>query len=112
MNIERLTKDIGKMCAKIFFNKEEKSSDKVDINQMSSTDIFQIFLRRLYYEENYNKAENLIFDELQKNNSTEIHIIATDFYNLLLKKSDEELRRSNFSREEIYQGLEDIKRFK
>ncbi len=29
-----------------------------------------------------------------------------------LKKSDEELNEGNFSREEIYQGLDDIKRFK
>lgn len=34
-----------------------------------------------------------------------------EFYNALLQKSDEELNESNFSREEIYQGLDDIKKF-
>ncbi|WP_242950686.1 DUF6483 family protein [Clostridium grantii] len=33
------------------------------------------------------------------------------FYNLLLKKSHDELYKNNFSRSEIYQGLEAIKSF-
>lgn len=112
MDIERLTKGIGKICAKVFFNREEKSSDKIDIEQMSSTDIFKIMFNSLYNKGNYNKAENIVFYELEKNNSPELYEIAFDFYNLLLKKSDEELLKSNFSKEEIYQGLEDIKKLK
>lgn len=112
MNIERLTKDIGKMCAKIFCNKEEKNSDKIDIEQMSSTDIFKIMFKSLYNKGKYNEAENLIFLELEKNYSPELYDIALNFYDLLLKKSDDQLIKNNFSREEIYQGLEDIKKLK
>jgi len=98
------------MTAKILLNKEEKSSVKIELDQMSRTDIIPILLKRLVYEGEYNKAENIIFDELNKNNSHEMYLVAVDFYNLLLEKSDEELANDNFSREEIYQGLEDVKK--
>jgi len=99
------------MAAKILLNKEEKDSVKIELDQISSTDIIPILLKRLVYEGEYNKAENILFDELNKNNSYEMYLIAVDFYNLLLEKSDEELEKGKFSREEIYQGLEDIKKF-
>ncbi|MBC2581405.1 DUF6483 family protein [Clostridium sp. DJ247] len=67
MDIEKLTRGIGKIGAKILFNKEEKSSDKIDLNQMSSTDIVPAILKRLVYEGEYNKAENMLFNELNKN---------------------------------------------
>jgi len=98
------------MTAKILLNKEEKSSVKIELDQMSGTDIIPILLKRLVYEGQYNKAENIIFEELNKNNSYEMYLVAVDFYNLLLEKSDEELANDNFSREEIYQGLEDVKK--
>lgn len=65
MDIERLTKSIGKMGAKVLFNKEEKSSHRIDVEQMSSTDIFKIMFKSLYNKGNYNEAENLIFYELE-----------------------------------------------
>lgn len=37
--------------------------------------------------------------------------IGKDFYNMLLLKSDEDLTKANFSREEIFQGLNDMKKF-
>ncbi len=110
--IEDLIKGLGKIGAKGLFNKEEKSSEIININQMGSIGIFKVVLKSLYNKGNYNEAENLIFHELEKNNSPEIYEAACTFYNLLLKKSDEELLKNNFSKEEIYQGLEDIKKFK
>lgn len=109
MNLEELFKNLGKVGAKLFFNKEEKTSEKINLNQINSTNILPILLKRLVYEGEYNKAENILFNELNSNSSDEIRKIAIDFYNLLLQKSDEELNSRNFSRQEIYQGLEDIK---
>lgn len=59
------------------------------------------------------RAEIAIYMIAQKkNNSPEIYEIAFDFYNSLLKKSDEELLKNNFSREEVYQGFRDMKKLK
>lgn len=110
--VEKLMKDIGKICAKIFVNKEEKCSEKINIDQMDSVDIFKIVLNKSFHEGDYNKAENLIFNELENNNSPEVYEVAMEFYNELLKKSDEHLNRSDFTRNEIYQGLKDIQKFR
>lgn len=42
MDLERLVKDIGKIGAKVLFNKKEKSSEMINLNQISSTDILKI----------------------------------------------------------------------
>jgi len=112
MDIEKLIEEFGMAFAKIIFNKEEKKSEKINIDQMSSTDIFNIIFNKSFHKGNYNRAENLIFNELENNNSTEVYEVAIEFYNSLLKKSDEELNKRNFPRKEIYQGLNDIQRFK
>lgn len=112
MDIEKLIKEIGKSIGKIICNKKEENNEKINIEQMSPIDIFKIILTKVVHEGDYNKAEDLIFDELEKNNSQEVYEIAIDFYNSLIKKSDEFLRKSNFPREEVYQGLKDIEKFK
>lgn len=111
MDIEKLIRRFGKALGKIVFNKKEKSSEKINMYQMSSIDIFKIIFSKLFHEGNYNKAEDLIFHEFEKNNSPEVYEVAIEFYSSLLKKSDEELDKSNFPRKEIYRGLEDIKKY-
>ncbi|OOO62081.1 DUF6483 family protein [Clostridium tepidum] len=108
MGIKKSLDDLGKLFGKTVL-KDEKEIDNAKIN---STDLFKIILNKLFYEGNYDKAEDLIFEELEKNNSPEVYEIAVKFYTTLLKKSDEELNEGNFSREEIFQGLNDIKMFK
>lgn len=111
MNLEKLAQGFGKAIGKWAFNKKEDSAERININQMGPTDLFKISFNKLFHSGDYNKAENLIFNELENNNSPEVYEIAVNFYNSLLEKSDEELNNSNFKREEIYQGLNDIKKF-
>ncbi|MEW9094644.1 MAG: DUF6483 family protein [Clostridiaceae bacterium] len=105
-------KEFAKEFGKTMLNKKEESSKEFNIDQMSSKDMFKIIFNKLFHEGNYNKAEDLIFNELENNNSPEVYEIAMEFYNSLLKKSDEELNKSNFPRKEVYRRLEDIKKFK
>lgn len=109
MNIERLITELAKNVAKTVLDKQEESSEKINLNDIGSGDLLKIIIKRLVNDGNYNKAENILFEELSKSNSQEIYQIALDFYSLLLEKSDDELKKGNFSREEVYQGLEDIK---
>lgn len=92
--------------------KKDKNVKMVDINEVGTVNIFKIMIKKLVNEENFNKAEDLIFEELENNNSPEVYEIATEFYNSLMKKSDEALEKSDFTREEVYKGLEDIQKFK
>lgn len=109
MNIERMIENLARNIAKTVLNKKEKSSEKINLNQLGTTDILQIMLNHLVHEGNYNKAEDILFEELRKKSSEEIYKIAIEFYNSLLEKSDKELQEGNFTRAEIYQGLEDVK---
>ncbi|MGJ0907303.1 DUF6483 family protein [Clostridium botulinum] len=108
MSIKKSIDDLGKLFGKTILENDKN----IDTEKIGSTDLFKIILNKLFYEGNYDKAEDLIFQELEKNDSPEIYEIAVEFYNALLKKSDEELNGGNFARDEIYQGLDDIKKFK
>lgn len=57
-------------------------------------------------EKNLNKAEDLIFENLEENK--EYAIIAVEFYSKINRLSDDELKDSDFSREEIYEGILDV----
>ncbi|MCM0650298.1 DUF6483 family protein [Clostridium swellfunianum] len=110
MNIEKLINELAKNVSKAILNKEDESSETINLNDIGSEDILKIILKRLVYAGEFNNAEDILFEEISKNNSQEIYEIALDFYNLLLEKSDKELEEGNFTRSEIYQGLEDIKK--
>ncbi|WP_434302252.1 DUF6483 family protein [Clostridium botulinum] len=108
MSIKKSIDDLGKLFGKTILENDKN----IDTEKIGSTDLFKIILNKLFHEGNYDKAEDLIFGELEKNDSPEVYEIAVEFYNALLQKSNEELNEGNFSRDEIYQGLDDIKRFK
>lgn len=110
MNIEKLINELAKNITKTVLNKEDESSEQINLNDIGSGDILQIILKRLVNDGEYNKAENTLFEAMNKNNSQETYQVAVNFYNLLLEKSDEELEKGNFTREEAYQGLEDIRK--
>lgn len=108
--ILRIAESIGKLAAKVFLNKEGKEFENINIESMSEKDILPILLKRLVLQGKYNEAENILFEELYKNPSKDLIIIGKYFYDMLLLKSDEELVKANFSREEIFQGLKDIEK--
>lgn len=108
--ILRLTESVGKFAAKILFHKEPEEMESIALDSISRENIIPILVKRLTYDGKYNEAENIIFEELNKNPSEEIYDIAKMFYNTLLAKSDQELEKANFSREEVYLGLSDVER--
>ncbi|MDF2881788.1 MAG: hypothetical protein K0R54_2345 [Clostridiaceae bacterium] len=107
MDIEKLFTEFAKNMAKTVLNKKEEST-QINLDNIGSTDILEIIMKRLVHDGDYNRAENMLFEEINKNHSKKLYNIALDFYNLLLEKSDKELKVGNFTREEIYQGLQDL----
>jgi hypothetical protein len=108
MNLEELFKNLGKAGGKFLLNKEEKENDVINLDQISSSNILPGVLKRLVHEGEFNKAENVLFKEWNEDGSEEMYDIAVDFYGLLQGKTDEELNRGDFSREEIFQGLKEV----
>lgn len=110
INIEKLINELAKNVSKSMLNKKEESSEAIDLKSIGAGDILQIILKRFINDGEYSKAENLIFEAIHTNKTEEVYSIAMDFYDLLLQKSEEELKAGNFSREEINQGIQDLKR--
>lgn len=111
MDIERMIRDMGKLMVYPFTRIKEQGAEMIEFEESGDENLFEIMLMKYYYEKQYNEADNLIFDELENNNSSEAQRIAKEFYELLLQKTDEQLNESNFSRDEVYESLEEIKRY-
>ena len=111
MDIERMIKDIQKLVANPFTRVKEEGAEIIQFEETNDENLFEIMLMQYYYEGQYNEADNLIFDQLETNYSKEVERIASEFYQLLLQKMDEQLYGSHFTREEVYESLEELKKY-
>ena len=108
INIEELINELVKNTGKSLLQKEEDNNEIINLDEVDSSDYIRILLKSLVLKHEYNKAENILFEEIKKNKSEKIYKIALDFYDLLMDQSDDKLKNGNFSREEIFQGLKDV----
>ena len=108
INIEELINELAKNTGKSLLQKEEDNNEIINLDEADSSDYIRILLKSLVLKHEYNKAENILFEEIKKNKSEKIYKIALNFYDLLMDQSDDKLKNGNFSREEIFQGLKDV----
>ena len=108
INIEKLINELAKNMGKALLQKEEDNNEIINLDEADSSDYIRILLKSLVLKHEYNKAENILFEEIKKNKSEKIYKIALNFYDLLMDQSDDKLKNGNFSREEIFQGLKDV----
>lgn len=54
------------------------------------------------------KAEDLLFAEIDANPATEFYIVALEFYHRLSELRDDTLAAGNFSRDEVQRGMDDV----
>ncbi|ELC8441484.1 hypothetical protein QYB59_000483 [Clostridium perfringens] len=93
-----------------FLLNKDGENDFLLADTYSKDDIFWITLRGLISKGKIDEAEDMLFREAEKNPSMEIYEIGEKMYSLLDKKSEEELKKYNFSKEEIDLGLKDLKK--
>ncbi|MHC6180133.1 DUF6483 family protein [Clostridium sp. JNZ X4-2] len=112
--ILRIIESAGKFLQNLVSNRQDQGRElqNIDVQSMSVEDILTVLLKKMIIQGKYNEAENMLFEELNKNPSDELIHIGENFYDMLFSKSDEQLSEGNFSRKEIFQGLEDMKKFK
>ena len=72
--------------------------------------IVRALVKRLFAERRINEAENALFEALENSPTKNIFLLAAEFYKDVAKLSDRELRQADYSREEIKEALEDIKK--
>ncbi|MGI6005501.1 MAG: DUF6483 family protein, partial [Christensenellales bacterium] len=78
-----------------------------DKNDLSRGDLLHKELLALLGQGEINRAENLLFEQMEIGNMMHL-MVALDFYERLGALSDRELEASDFSRQEIKSALEEI----
>jgi hypothetical protein len=79
-----------------------------EIKQVEN-DILYLQLRALLNDDKINEAENLLFEMVNPHDSNH-QIIAVDFYEKISKMTNDELKKHDYSREEIVSGLNEMKK--
>lgn len=103
---------ITKFIAEKIFNKSSAEYDIIEKVNLSDGEDLHNKLIRMIQEDKINEAEDLLFEKMDTDDKEYLKV-ALDFYSRLSKLDDDKLKKNNFSKEEISQGLSDVtKKFK
>ena len=102
--MKRQIKAIADTIAAIIFRKTEVAYEIQDEANHTDTDMLFLRLLKMLDEGRINEAENMLFDALDTNDTNYL-LLAVDFYQRLNDKSDDELERGGFSRDEVKDGF-------
>lgn len=101
-----------KFLAKLIFGKEspEYKLQYEETGNAGQADLLWLKLRQMIADGEINKAENLLYENIEREQSAENLEIAIDFYDSLGKLDDDVLDECDFARIEILEGLENVKK--
>ena len=100
-------KAIADTIAALIFGKAEVAYEIQDEENHTETDMLFLRLNKMLDRGDINGAEDMLFDELNPNDTNYL-LLAVDFYRRLNDKSDVELENCGFSREEVVAGLSEV----
>ncbi len=109
--ILRMIEEMGRMLRQVFLQEEEEMYEIVDEEgRFSQSDFLGYRIGRLLLERKINEAENLLFDEIERDPQPAYLAVGVHFYEDLQELTDAQLEDADFSRAEIAEGLEALKR--
>lgn len=113
--MERQIEAISNTFAAILFGKDKvKSILEMDEEENTATqmedDILERMTKKYISEKNFNEAENLIFNAIEKEKTVRRFELALNFFNELNQFSDEFLSKYNYSSKEIEEGVNYLKK--
>ena len=94
--ITKQIKAISKLIVQVLFKKDDFEYVGPEESRQTEFDKLYVELMVLLDKNNINEAEDLLFNNVNGTNPI-ILIIALNFYNKLVNKTDEELESANFS---------------
>lgn len=95
--------------AKVIFNKVRPTYEITDTYLHADADHLHKLLMNLIADSKINEAEDLLFDSIDNFDSNYL-LLALDFYARLNEYDDDYLKQCNFSRDEINDGLMEVKK--
>lgn len=105
----RQVKDMVHFLTNFILKKDLPFYEINEVNQ-TDTDFLHEQLNQMINEHKICEAEDLLFERMDKNDIRYLEV-AVDFYTKLNQLDTATLEQSNFSRDEIKQGLEDAAQF-
>ncbi len=113
--MERQIEAISNTFAAILLGKDKvKSILEMDEEDNTATqmedDILERMTKKYLSEKNFNEAENLIFNAIEKEKTVRRFELALNFFNELHQFSDEFLSKYNYSSKEIEEGVNYLKK--
>lgn len=108
--VDRLRNENREKVYKELLGKKYSDIDDFNIAYSTSEEFLLITIKRLVLEKKVNEAEDILFTSLDKNRNYNMLCIAGEFYTMLMDLSDEELKENSFSRAEIKEGINDVKK--
>ncbi|MEE0733361.1 MAG: DUF6483 family protein [Acutalibacteraceae bacterium] len=107
----RQVEELGRFLAKLFFHKETTIYEVITDENGNITDegLLYLELKTLLRQGKLNQAENLLFERIGHGENLEYLEIAIDFYSQLNDLTDEYLEEHGFSREEVKEGLMEVR---
>ncbi len=106
--IMRMISQLIETLIKYIFKGKDRELEE-NLNESNEQSEIYDKLKYLVDSYNINQAENLLFENIDVNN-IENFKLALLFYQYVNEKDNEFLEKSNYSREEIQQGIQDISR--
>lgn len=109
--ILRQIEDMTRFLASVLFMKRPATVEVMDEEANVTAEYLLLHrVRELLAERQINAAENLLFDTLAEDPRPEYLPVAIEFYDALHHMSDALLAASDFSRQEVAEGLAAITR--
>jgi hypothetical protein len=107
---ERMIKTVINGLVSIFKNKNSiENSIENDSVILKEDQLLEIMIKKYISEGQINKAEDMLFEAIEDRKSSRNLELAVFFYETISKWDDEKLSKCNFSKEEIVDGLNEVK---
>ncbi|MBK5244100.1 MAG: hypothetical protein JJE18_03560 [Eubacteriaceae bacterium] len=107
--IIREIENFSKFAIGIFRKEKVKYEIQEEQGEFIEDDYLYFRFQEMIYDEKINEAENALFDIIEKDPKLEHLKLAEKFYSEVIKMSDDYLQKQNYSREEIFESLDQIK---
>uniref|UniRef100_S0DGI5 Uncharacterized protein n=1 Tax=termite gut metagenome TaxID=433724 RepID=S0DGI5_9ZZZZ len=107
----RQIEDLARFLAQVLLQRQPDTVQIVDEEgRFSQGGFLKYRLHKLLLEGRINEAENLLFEEIELQAADEYLPVALDFYEAVNRLDDGQLEARNFTRAEIREGLEQVKK--
>ena len=109
--VKMMVGGVGDLLAKVI-GKEEDEKEIVVITEASSSHDLYTVLKQMVDAGRYCDAEDLLFEEIDKEYTGGKYLAGLEFYDMLRELGNEQLLTGNFSISEVDDGLKDLEELK